>query len=290
MPGPAAATTAFVLAGGGSLGAVEVGMLEALVEHGLIPDLLVGTSVGALNAAYFADRPDRVGVRALAGIWRGLQRGDVFPFDPLGAVLSFLGRRDHLVDPKPLRRLITQFLPYEDLDDAAIPVRVVATDVLTGAEVVLSSGPAVDALLASAAIPGVFPPVRLEGRHLVDGAIANHTPISVAVESGAGRVVVLPTGFSCELLEPPRSAVAMALHAVNLLTARQMVSDVERYREVVELRIVPPLCPVATVPHDFADAGDLIDRSVHSTRKWIKEGGLGRTAVPPQMRLHPHSI
>ena len=288
--GPAEATTAFVLTGGGSLGAVEVGMLEALVAHGITPDFLVGTSVGALNAVYFADRSDLVGVRALGKIWRGLRRSDVFPVNPLGGLLGLLGRRNHLLDPQPLRRLITRYLPYRDLEDAAIPVHVVAADILSGAEVVISSGPAVEAIMASSAIPAVFPPVEREGRYLVDGAVANNTAISVATERGAGRVIVLPTGFTCELHAPPDSPVAMALHAVNLLIARQMVLDVERYGEVEEIRIVPPLCPITTTPQDFSHAGELIDGALKSTRRWIEEGGLERTVVPPQIRLHPHSL
>jgi NTE family protein len=288
--GPAEARTAFVLAGGGSLGAVEVGMLEALVEYGVTPDFLVGTSAGAINAAYFADRPDLIGVRALGKIWRGLRRGDVFPIGPLGGVLGLFGFQNHLVDPRPLRRLITRHLPYHDLEDTAVPVHVVAADVLTGAEVVISSGPVVEAVMASAAIPAVFPPVELDGRYLVDGAVANNTAISVAIEHGAARVIVLPTGFTCELHAPPETSLAMALHAVNLLLARQMVRDVERYGEVADIRIVPPLCPVGTMPQDFSNARELIDRTLQSTTKWIEEGGLERAVVPPQIRLHPHSL
>ena len=111
-----------------------------------------------------------------------------------------------------------------------------------------------------------------------------------AIEHGAARVIVLPTGFTCELHGPPETSLAMALHAVNLLLARQMVRDVERYGEVADIRIVPPLCPVATIPHDFSNAGELIARSLKSTTKWIEEGGLERAVVPPQIRLHPHSL
>ena len=167
--------TAFVLAGGGSLGAVEVGMLETLVAEGISADLIVGASVGALNGAYFAARPDREGVRSLGQIWRGLHRRDVFPFTPFGSLLSFFSLRNYLVDPTPLRRLIKRHLPIRDLSDTVIPFHVVATNVLTGDEVVVSSGPVVDAVLASTAIPGVFPPVKLAGRYLSDGGIANNT-------------------------------------------------------------------------------------------------------------------
>jgi NTE family protein len=289
MTGPSAAPTAFVLAGGGSLGAIEVGMLEALVEYGVSPDFLVGTSAGAINAAYFAGRPDLIGVRALGKIWRGLRRRDVFSVDLFGSLLSLLGRRNHLVDPRPLRRLLTRFLPFRDLEDTAVPIQVVATDILTGQEVVLSSGPAVDALLASAAIPAVFPPIPFEGRYLVDGGVANNTPISVAVERGANCIIVLPTGFACELAEPPKSSIGMALQALNLLIARRTVLDIERYIGVVDLRIVPPLCPIEKGAHDFSDLGELIDRALLSTTRWIEDGGLESVAIPPQLLPHPHA-
>ena len=188
--------TAFVLAGGGSLGAVQVGMLAHSLGGGLVPDLIVGASVGAINAAYYAAEPDERGVERLKRIWLELRRTDVFPFSPIASMLGFFGKTDHLVSPRPLRSLIESELPYQRLEDARIPCYVVATDALEGTEVVLSSGPAATALLASAAIPAVFPPVTLDGRFLLDGGVSNNTPISIAVEMGATRVIVLPTGIS----------------------------------------------------------------------------------------------
>src|SRR5262249_42678521 len=160
-----------VFAGGGSLGAIEVGMLRALVEHGICPDFVVGASAGAINAAYFAGHPDLEGVNRLAAIWRRLRSSDVFPLSPIHGLLSFFGRRSSVLDPSPLGPLLEARLPYERLEDARLPCRIVATDVLDGSEVVLSSGPAAEALLASAAIPGVFPPVEIDGNYLIDGGI-----------------------------------------------------------------------------------------------------------------------
>ncbi len=224
-----ASKTAFVLAGGGSLGAVQVGMLETLVDHGVSVDLVVGASVGAVNGAYFAAHPDAEGVQGLERIWRGLHRRSVFPFTPVGSLLSFFSLRNYLVDPTPLRHLLEHHLPHRDLGQSAIPLHVVATDILTGTEVVLSSGRAVEAVLASAAIPAVFPPVELEGRYLADGGIANNTPISVAVALGADRVIVLPTGFSCDVEKPPENSMAMALHGLSILVSRQLIVDIELF-------------------------------------------------------------
>ena len=282
--------TAFVLAGGGSLGAVEVGMLEALAEAHVRPDFVVGSSAGALNAAFFAGRPDRGGVRALRAIWAGLRARDVFPFSPLGGLLGALALRDHMIDPGPLERLVTRNLPYRKLEDAEIPVHVVAANVLTGQEALLSNGPVVKSVMASSAIPGVFPPVRLDGTYYFDGSVASNTPISAALELGAERIVVMPTGYSCEMKSLPAGALAMALHGINVLIARQLVIDVERLMDQTQIRVVPPLCPVNTQPFDFSAATELMDRSLRGTRAWLERGGLEHTGIPYELPPHTHEV
>jgi NTE family protein len=262
-------TTAFVFSGGGSLGAVQVGMMLALAERAIVPDVLVGTSVGALNAAYLAADPSHTGARRLAKLWAGLQRRDVFPLPGAGAVRALAGRHDHLLDATPLRRLVASHLPFERLEDARWPVAVVATEVTTGLEVVLAEGDAVDAVVASASLPGVFPPVDVDGHLLMDGGVVNHTPISAAVDLGADRVVVLPTGYACALAAPPRSALAMVVHAFTLATQRRLIDDVRRLQGDVDLRVVPPLCPVAVSPVDFTGSARLVERARHATRGWL---------------------
>ena len=281
--------TAFVLAGGGSLGAVQVGMLAALTRRGVVPDLIVGASVGAINAAYYAAEPDTRGVERLERIWLKLHRSDVFPFSPIASMLGLFGKIDHLVTPVPLRFLIESELPYRRLEDAPLPCHVVATDALRGTEVVLSSGPAASALLASAAIPAVFPPVLLDGRFLLDGGVSNNTPISIAVEMGATRVVVLPTGISCALQAPPRGAMALALHALNLLIMRQLVIDIERCAGVAEVVTVPPLCPLSTTSYDFSQSAALIHRAEASTRLWLQTEGLDHLGAPRALLPHHHN-
>src|SRR3979490_811841 len=145
--GPERARTAFVLSGGASLGALQVGMLDALYERGIVPDVLVGTSVGALNAAFMASRAQTVATaRALARVWRDLQREDVFPVSLSALVGGLCGRRDHLVPDHGLRRLITRYLAFDDLAGAPPHPHVLAFDVLEGCELLLSDGPAVDAI------------------------------------------------------------------------------------------------------------------------------------------------
>lgn len=162
-------TTAYVLSGGANLGAVQVGMLLALTEAGITPDLIVGTSVGALNGGWVSSRCDVAGIGTLADTWRSVSRHDVFPARPLTALLGFMGRRRNLVPDSGLRQLLTRNLEFDRLEDAAIPLHVVATDLLSGADVLISRGDAVDAILASAAIPGIFPPVSIDGRDHIDG-------------------------------------------------------------------------------------------------------------------------
>ena len=280
--------TAFVLAGGGSLGAVQVGMLRALTAAGVAPDVLVGASAGAINACFFAGDPSARGVAELDRIWRGLERSDVFPVSIVQGGLGAFGLRRHLVDPGRLRRLLARNLPVVDLARTRLPCHLVATDLANGEEVVLAEGSAVEAVLASAAIPGVFPPVTIGGRHLIDGGIANNTPVSTAVALGVRRIVVLPTGYACALTEPPRSALGMALHAISLLISRQLRVDIERFAPHADLHVVPPLCPIAVGPHDFRLAGEWIDRAVASTEQWLARGGLERHEVPAELGFHLH--
>lgn len=288
LPQPGGARTAFVLAGGGSLGAVQVGMLKALTRRGIVPDFVVGASVGAINGAYFAAQPDEEGVARLERIWQRLHRGDIFPVSPIHSILAILGRRDHLVAPAFLKSLVESELPCQKLEDTKIPCHVVATNVLDGSEVALAAGPVTPALLASAAIPAIFPHVSIDGRFLMDGGVANNTPISTALRLGATRVVVLPTGISCALQAPPRGAVAFALHALNLLVMRQLLNDIEHFSSRAELIVLPPLCPVAITAYDFSQTADLVHRSEAATRLWLKQNGLHGRGVPAALLPHAH--
>ena len=262
--------TAFVLSGGASLGAIQVGMLQALYEREVRPDFIVGASAGALNGAFIAARPQTVATASeLADIWIHLRRGHVFPLHPLTGLLGFAGMRTHMVPDKGLRDLIEQHLTTERLEDLRIPLHVVATDVLTGSEVRLSEGPLPRAILASTAIPGVLPSVVWHDRELIDGGVANNTPISHAVELGAQRIYVLSTSQTCDLEVAPDGALAMFLHATNLLVHRRLIEDIARYSEVAELVVLPPPCPIRVQPMDFGHAESLIDEALAEGRKLL---------------------
>jgi NTE family protein len=263
-------TTAFVLSGGGSLGAIQVGMLQALAAEGVHPDLLVGTSAGAINAAWVAGQGMGAdSLERLATVWSGLRRRDVFPVRPLRSALSMAGIRRSLCPSGPLRDLIEAHLPYERLEDAPIPVHVVTTDVLDGSEVLLSSGPSVDAVLASAAIPGIFEPVDVGGRLLCDGGVANNAALSQAVALGADRVVVLPAGTPCALERPPRTPLGAAIHALSLLIDARLAIDMVANADRAHVTVVPHLCPLAVHAADFRHASELIERARNSTGAWL---------------------
>jgi NTE family protein len=188
-----------------------------------------------------------------------------------------------------LRALIETNLTYRNLEDAKIPIHIVATDILTGGTVVLSEGPAAQAIIASAAIPVVFPPVRFEGIYLVDGAVSSNTAVKVAVDQGARRLIVLPTGYACALSKPPAGAVASALHALTLLIARQLLSELKELDgSGIEYFVLPPLCPLTGSPYDFSQSDALIDRAIKSTDTWIAEGGLEQPNVHAQLSIHKH--
>jgi NTE family protein len=284
---PLAPKTALVLAGGGSLGAVQAGMLAALCAASEPIDFVVGASVGAINAGYFAAEPTLGRARRLEAIWRAITRHDVMPLTFSNA-MNVLRRRGYLFDNKALRALLERHIPYKLLENAAIPVHVVATDVLTGEEVVLSQGPVIEAILASAAIPGIFPPVRIGGRELVDGGIANNTPVSTAVHLGATRLVVLPTGFACALRTAPTGAAARAMHAISQLVSRQLVSDIAYYGDKAEICVVPSLCPLDISPYDYSACAGLVDQAEASTRAWIEAGGLQTSGAPGSLLEHAH--
>lgn len=282
---------AFVFAGGGSLGAVQVGMLLALTEFGIRPDLVIGSSVGAINAAYYSACPTSEGVQRLATFWIGLRRADVFPLAPLQGALGALNRRNSLLSSSALRAVIAHAIPFRDLSEAVIPCHVVATDAISGEAVVLSTGDPVDVLLASTAIPAIFPPVAIDGRLLLDGAVGNTTPIALAVALGASRVVVLPTGFSCAAIAPPAGALGMLLHSASLMTMRQLHTDIVRVSSgPAHVVSVPPICPLNVSAYDFSHATTLIERSHRATQEWLDAGGLEQRDVSMALLPHGHSL
>jgi NTE family protein len=258
-----APTTAFVLQGGGSLAAGQVGMLRALFEAGIRPDLVVGSSAGALNAVAFAQNPTEAGLDELQELWSRLRRSDIFPFRARHLVHGLTGRRSGLVSPDRLRGLLARRIGIGRLEDTEIPVRVVTTDAATGRPAVLSAGPALPALLASAALPGIFPPVELGGRLLIDGGVAADIPILQAEESGATTSYVLPMAST----RPAKGAVDNALLATRQLLSRISADDVAMARG--QVHVLPAPASTSVSPLDFRNSRQLIRDGYDNTRSWL---------------------
>jgi NTE family protein len=205
--------TAFVLAGGGSRGAVQVGMLEELVERGIRADLVFGASVGAINGAAYAGDPTLHGVQRMADIWRGVTGTEIFPRGTFDGPWAFLQKRAAVHANTGLRKIIESGIDFENLEDAAIPLEIVTTSLTDGRERWLTHGPAVEAILASSAIPSIFPPVTIDGDVLVDGGVVNNVPISRALSAGCDRIYVLLCGPLHYHPPPPRRPAEAALTA-----------------------------------------------------------------------------
>jgi len=209
----------FVLGGGGSLGAVQVGMLQALSELGVFPDLVAGTSVGSLNGAVVASDP-RAAARRLRSIWPKITRQMVFPGGPLAQIRTLQHGRTHLFPQAGLRAVISTYLRTEvTFAELALPFAVVTTDIATATPYVLSEGELLRAQLASTAIPGIFPSVTVDGRRLYDGGVVANVPVTQALAMGARSLVVLDAAFPGRLPSPP-STLAEALLFAAMVTMR----------------------------------------------------------------------
>jgi NTE family protein len=182
---------AVVLSGGGSLGAVQIGAMRALLEAGIKPDLFVGCSVGALNAAAMAMNPSLNRLNELEQIWRSLGRKDVFGGNRRMLATHLMRGDDHLYEPDALRALVRRTVPIADLSDTMVACHVVTTDLRTGAPCWWTTGDPVAVLTASACLPAVFPPVPLGDSLHVDGGVTCPVPTARALDLGAARIWVL---------------------------------------------------------------------------------------------------
>lgn len=254
--GPGRPRTAFVLSGGGNQGVAQVGMLRALLERGIVPDVVVGTSVGALNGAAIAYAPNLTGVARLEAVWNTLTAADVFPGGRLHRAWNVVRRGTHLFPSDGLEALIARATPARTFGDLAVPLRVVATDLDTGDEVVLARGPLQPALLASAALPGVFPIVEHDGRRLVDGGVVNSVPLWHALCGPTGRVYVLnvSAGASDRPLRSPLDVVMTSFQH-----ARSQRFDLEMRAAPADVEVVVlPRPPDPRDLFDFSGAPELI--------------------------------
>jgi NTE family protein len=191
---------------------------------------------------------------------------------------GLLGRSNHFIANDSLRALLETHVPFSRLEDAAIPLHVVTTELKSGRAAIMTSGPTVPALLASCAIPGIFPPVSVGRREYVDGGVANHTPVTVAIELGATDVYVLPVGYPW-LNRQPTNALGMALNALARIIEQKLDVEVEQNRDLAAIHVLPAMDLPDVSPADFSHTKELIDWGYKATRRYLGSAN-GRTVLP----------
>jgi len=267
MFGPARRT--WVLGGGGARGAAQVGVLQALFEAGLEPpSAVVGVSVGALNGSAIAAYPSLAGVMMLRELWMSRQAMDVFRAHPLGVILSGLRRGQVSALPQDnVRRLVERAQTLTGIttfEQMRIPLAVVATDLNSGRPAVFRAGRLTPALLASTAIPGVFPSVRIDGREHMDGGVVDNTPFDVAIADGAREVLAISLMAGGENEKAPTTWSELIARTLQLSLHHQMLSDFERLRDQARIVVI---CPLTAPTASWEMKRDQLDAVVESTRQ-----------------------
>ncbi|MGW2051743.1 patatin-like phospholipase family protein [Streptomyces sp. NPDC001858] len=254
---------AVVVGAGGVLGAAHVGVGYALEQRGFVPDMIIGTSVGALNGAIAAAHPHSA-APWLDHVWTQLRRRHVYP-------LGYLSSRGSVFTDRGLRRLIAGAGLPSRIEQLSVPFTAVAMDLVTGDPVLLDHGDLESALLASAAIPGMLPPVERAGRTLVDGGVIAYVPVLAARAAGAASVVVVATGPESSPLSPTfsRSAAAIASRAGLLLLHHQIERDLHEVSEHLPTVVLPTGVEAWPAPWDFGHTKRLISTAASAAGRFL---------------------
>ncbi|KAA0918327.1 patatin-like phospholipase family protein [Dietzia sp. ANT_WB102] len=259
----------FVLGGGGSLGAAQVGMLEALAEVPVRADLVAGTSVGALNGAVVASDPVGAAHR-LSHIWHDLETDMIMPGGLWARVTTVLRSRTNLYDSPRIGRLVAEEIGEEEIGQLPLPYLAMAVDADTAEPVQLTDGPLLSAMLASSAIPGVFPVVHRGGRDLYDGGLAVNTPVLEALAMGAGSLVVLDCNYPDRQIKRPTTVPEAILYAATIAARQQMERDLPvAAREVPVLVLPGPEYLPGLSPLDFTGSTPLIASAYEAGRHFL---------------------
>ncbi len=279
------ARTAFVLSGGGNLGALQVGMLRALVERRIRPDLVLGCSVGALNGAAIAAEPSLAMVGRLQDLWRTMADRDVLPAGLLPTTVQLARKGVAIHDNANLRRVVEEVLPAHDFEDLAVPFQCVAAALGEGTETWFSSGPVVDPILASAALPAVYPPVEIDGVAYLDGAVVNDVPVSRAVELGADRIFILHVGSWDRPRPEPKRPFDMAMYAYWLARRSRFQRDLASVPAAIEVLVLPPGATPVIRYNDLGHSDEMIATSYRASCEFLDardgdRGGDLAAAVP----------
>ena len=287
MDGP----VAFVLGGGGVLGAVQVGMLRALFRAGYRPDVVVGTSIGAVNGALVAADPTEAVTDRLVRLWSSPEAAEVYG-DSLARQLRRFAARTHLHSPLPLRRLLTGELGEQSsFADLKVPFRCCAASIERAAEHWFDSGPLVDAVLASSSVPGLLPPMEIGGEHFVDGGIVNSIPIGEAVRVGARQIFVLQVGRIERPLVAPKRPWEVAQVAFEIARRHRFARELAALPDDVDVHVLPTgggdgRDDTPWAYRDMAAVGRRISRAYTVSRRYLAAnvaapGGPSAIAEPP---------
>ncbi len=263
--------TAFVLSGGGNLGALQVGMLRALDEFGVVPDVVLGCSVGALNGAAYALRPDTAGVDELVRFWTATTSDEVMPSSRLPSMVQLLRRGESLHPSDGLRRGVESLLgASRRFDELVLPFQCVAAEVETAAETWFEHGAVVPAILASAALPAVYPSVTIDGRVYLDGGVVNNVPITRAIELGCSEIIVLHVGLHGRPDAQIRRPLDAAMQAYWVARNARFANDLATLPDGVEVLILPPGQRPDIRYDDFTQGADLIDRGHRNAVEFLE--------------------
>ncbi|MCU1455275.1 MAG: Patatin [Acidimicrobiales bacterium] len=280
--------TAFVLSGGGNLGALQVGMLRALFERRIKPDVVLGCSVGALNGAAVAAEPSLAMVGRLQDLWQNLAEEDVMPAGLLPTTVQLARRGLSMHDNRNLRRVLEEIMPVRSFEELIVPFQCVATDLTEGAETWFAQGPLIDPILASAALPAVYPPVEIDGVKYLDGAIVNDVPLSRAVELEADTIYVLHVGSWDRPRPEPKRPIDMAMYAYWLARRSRFRRDLASVPTDIEVIVLPPSATPSIRYNDFGHSDEMIAASYQASCAFLDSregpGGEDIAAAVPRVR------
>lgn len=273
---------AFVLGGGGVLGSCEVGMMQALLESGIVPDLVVGTSIGAINGAMIAARPGLATIDRLAGLWQRLAEHQVFGESLARQVKNLMRSKIHLHSSEPLRELLVDELADRRIEDLDVPFECVAASIERSRERWFTTGPVVDAVLASSAVPGLLPPVEIDGEHYLDGGLVDSIPVGRAVAFGARTVYVLQVGRIETPLKPPTKPWEVGTVAFEIARRHRFSTTMANLPDDVQIHVLPTGDPVQTGVRqqlryrDFSAVPHRIRSAYEASKEYLKHPTTGR--------------
>lgn len=274
---------AFVLPGGGALGAYQAGVLRALTEAGVVPDQLIGVSAGSVNAALFAWNSDLDGVHRVENVWRGIRRRDLLRLHPGRLAMAVAGRHPSFLDNRYGTAFLRRHLGRRLIEHAPIRLACVASDLATGEAVALTSGDLTTAVLASSAFPGVYPPIDIDGRTLIDGGVVADIPLDTAVALGVKSVLVLSVPALTHEIGA-RRAIDLLFRASSLgveAHGRTMLRRPPKELVVVEV----PAPPTSLTTFDVGRSAGMIEAGHAATAAWLisatAPAGAAPTATTP---------